>query len=93
MPEKCPTLKFVKLTEHARAPTRGSTAAAGFDLYRYLPVAAAFALLTYKLRFQKVAMGVSHHARAWLPSMELMWASLDETERGEGGFGSTGLRG
>jgi len=30
--EEC--LRFVKMSEHAHAPTRGSPDAAGFDLYR-----------------------------------------------------------
>lgn len=29
-----PVLRFAKLSEHATTPTRGSTKAAGFDLYR-----------------------------------------------------------
>ena len=29
-----PVLKFAKITEHATTPTRGSTKAAGYDLYR-----------------------------------------------------------
>ncbi|KAH9369148.1 hypothetical protein HPB48_018897 [Haemaphysalis longicornis] len=33
MPEETQKLKFVRLTEHARAPTRGSVHAAGLDLY------------------------------------------------------------
>ena len=28
-----PTLRFAKLSEHAKAPTRGSSVAAGYDLY------------------------------------------------------------
>ena len=29
-----PKLKYAKLTEHASTPTKGSTSAAGFDIYR-----------------------------------------------------------
>lgn len=29
-----PILKFAKLSEHATTPTRGSSKAAGYDLYR-----------------------------------------------------------
>lgn len=32
--EDRPVLKFAKLSEHATTPTRGSTKAAGYDLYR-----------------------------------------------------------
>ena len=31
-----PVLRFAKLTEHATTPTRGSTKAAGYDLYRWV---------------------------------------------------------
>ena len=30
-----PILKFAKLSENARAPSRGSKLAAGYDLYRF----------------------------------------------------------
>ncbi|XP_061036326.1 deoxyuridine 5'-triphosphate nucleotidohydrolase, mitochondrial isoform X5 [Eubalaena glacialis] len=30
-------LRFVRLSEHATAPTRGSERAAGYDLYRFIP--------------------------------------------------------
>ncbi|XP_037516690.1 deoxyuridine 5'-triphosphate nucleotidohydrolase [Rhipicephalus sanguineus] len=147
MPEKCPTLKFVKLTEHARAPTRGSTAAAGFDLYSaydyQVPAGGRCVCLTdlqvavpegcygrvaprsglaskhgidvgagvvdadYRgnlgvllFNFGSTDFTVSRGDRIAqficerITYPELVECkSLDETERGEGGFGSTGLRG
>lgn len=32
--EERPVLRFAKLSEHATTPTRGSSKAAGYDLYR-----------------------------------------------------------
>lgn len=34
-PYQPPILKFVRRTENASTPTRGSPGSAGFDLYRY----------------------------------------------------------
>uniref|UniRef100_A0A131YPZ4 Deoxyuridine 5'-triphosphate nucleotidohydrolase n=1 Tax=Rhipicephalus appendiculatus TaxID=34631 RepID=A0A131YPZ4_RHIAP len=147
MPGECPTLKFVKLTEHARAPTRGSAAAAGFDLYSaydyQVPAGGRCVCLTdlqvavpegcygrvaprsglaskhgidvgagvvdadYRgnlgvllFNFGSTDFTVSRGDRIAqficerITYPELVECkTLDETERGEGGFGSTGLRG
>lgn len=37
-----PVLRFAKLSEHATAPSRGSTKAAGYDLYRLVALCMSF---------------------------------------------------
>ncbi|XP_077483252.1 deoxyuridine triphosphatase [Amblyomma americanum] len=147
MPEESPKLKFVRLTEHARTPTRGSAAAAGFDLYsaydyrvpsggrcvcltdlqvcvpdgcygRVAPrsglaskngidVGAGVVDADYRgnlgvllfnfgdseftvSRGDRIAQFICE--RITYPEL-VECQSLDDTERGGGGFGSTGLRG
>ncbi|XP_075548714.1 deoxyuridine triphosphatase isoform X1 [Dermacentor variabilis] len=140
-----PKLKFVRLTEHARAPTRGSPAAAGFDLYSaydyQLPAGGRCVCLTdiqvavpegcYGRVAPRSGLAAKHAIdvgagvvdadyrgnlgvmlfnlgntdftvargdriaqficeRIAYPEL-VECKSLDETERGEGGFGSTGL--
>ncbi|KAH8024316.1 hypothetical protein HPB51_022435 [Rhipicephalus microplus] len=158
MPGECSTLKFVKLTEHARAPTRGSAAAAGFDLYSaydyQVPAGGRCVCLTdlqvavpegcYGRVAPRSGLASKHgidvgagvvdadyrgnlgvllfnfgstdftaatqehqafsalsrccsrmqlHINSAAHHFAFFFQSLDETERGEGGFGSTGLRG
>ncbi|KAH7945910.1 hypothetical protein HPB49_017073 [Dermacentor silvarum] len=145
MPSELPKLKFVRLTEHARAPTRGSAAAAGFDLYSaydyQVPAGGRCVCLTdiqvavpegcYGRVAPRSGLAAKHGIdvgagvvdadyrgnlgvmlfnlgntdftvargdriaqficeRITYPEL-VECKSLDETERGEGGFGSTGL--
>lgn len=147
MPEETQKLKFVRLTEHARAPTRGSAHAAGLDLYSahdyQVPAGGRCLCLTdlqvsipegcYGRVAPRSGLAVKHGidvgagvvdadyrgnlgvllfnlsdvdfkvARgdriAQLVCERIAYPdpveceSLDKTERGEGGFGSTGMRG
>lgn len=36
--ENCPVIHFVKLSEHAKMPTRGTPFSAGYDLYSSQPI-------------------------------------------------------
>ncbi len=142
-------IKYTKLNEYAQEPTRGSAAAAGYDLYAAIkdPVAVpahstvkigiglAFALpdSTFAAIFARSGLATKEGLRPancvgvcdsdyrgeyivalhndtdnekfinpgeriaqmilmpYIPMMFEEVESLDETERGEGGFGSTGV--
>jgi len=147
MPQEQVLLKFAKLTENATTPSRGSSLAAGYDLYsaydytvpskgkaivktdiqialpdgcygrvaprsglaakHFIDVGAGVIDQDYRgnvgvvmFNFSDSDFAVSKGDRVaqlvceriYLPDLEEL-PSLDETERGSGGFGSTGVNG
>ncbi|TRY90183.1 hypothetical protein DNTS_033367 [Danionella cerebrum] len=102
-------LKFAKLTEKAKTPTRGSNRAAGFDLYSAYdysigPMDKALVKTDIQIAvphgyYGRVAprsgLAVKHFIDVGAGVVDEdyrgnLGVTLDETERGADGFGSTG---
>ncbi|ETE71467.1 Deoxyuridine 5'-triphosphate nucleotidohydrolase, mitochondrial, partial [Ophiophagus hannah] len=101
------SLRFVKLTENAFAPSKGSSRAAGYDLYSSSiwissgvidedyrgnvgVVLFNFGKEPFKVKKgDRIAQLICE--RIYYPVLEEVKV-LDETERGSGGFGSTGQK-